>query len=162
VEAARPIECLELSMAIFSRAFVRRRIISLAASLSVSATSFALAQDPGSARHLRTPINDRSERQFLFAEDLAVSDMAQASLTHPSGDVDRDFIGMMVARDQATIEMARAELQYGHNGELRRLAQSIVAQQQHEMSAMKRAVGDTPATPTEGSLSTPGAAVKTR
>jgi hypothetical protein len=51
-------------MAIFSRAFVRRRIISLAASLSVSATSFALAQDPGEAHHLRTPVNDTGERQF--------------------------------------------------------------------------------------------------
>ena len=130
-------------MAIFSRAFVRRRIISLAASLSVSATSFALAQDPAEVHHLRTPVNDRRERQFLFAKDVAVSDMAQASLTHPSGDVDRDFVGMMAARDQATMELARAELLYGHNDAIRRLAQNIVAQQQHLMSEMKRAIGDT-------------------
>jgi hypothetical protein len=31
---------------LFSRAFVRRRVISLATTLSVTATSFALAQDP--------------------------------------------------------------------------------------------------------------------
>ena len=128
---------------IFSRAFIRRRIISLAASVSVSATSFALAQDPGAAYHLRTPVKERGERQFLFARDLAVSDMAQASLSQPSGDVDRDFVGMMRARDQATIELARAELRYGHNDELRRLAENIVAQQQREMSAMNRAIGDT-------------------
>jgi hypothetical protein len=132
-------------MAIFSRAFVRRRIISLAASLSVSATSFALAQDPAEVHHLRTPVNDRGERQFLFAKDVFVSEMAQASLTHPSGDVDRDFVGMMAARDRATMELARAELQYGHNDEIRRLAQTIVAQQQHEISATKRAVGGTSA-----------------
>jgi uncharacterized protein (DUF305 family) len=131
-------------MAIFSRAFVRRRIISLAASLSVSATSFALAQDPGEAQHFRTPVNDRGERQFLFAKDVAVSEMAQASLTRPSGDVDRDFVGMMAARDQATTELARAELLYGHNDEIRRLAQRIVVQQQHDIAAMKQAVGDTP------------------
>jgi uncharacterized protein (DUF305 family) len=130
-------------MAIFSRAFVRRRIISLAASLSVSATSFALAQDPAEVRHLRTPVNDWGERQFLFAKDVAVSDMAQASLTRPSGDVDRDFVGMMAARDQATMELARAELLYGHNDQIRRLAQDIVAQQQHLMSEMKRAIGNT-------------------
>jgi Domain of unknown function (DUF305) len=130
-------------MVIFSRAFVRRRIISLATSLSVSATSFALAQDPGEAHHLPTSANNRSERQFLFAKDVAVSEMAQASLTPPSGDVDRDFVGMMAARNQATMELARAELLYGHNDEIRRLAQNIVAQGQHEISVMRRAVGDT-------------------
>jgi uncharacterized protein (DUF305 family) len=137
-------------MAIFSRAFVRRRIISLAASLSVSATSFALAQDPGEAHHLRTAVNDTGERQFLFAKDVAVSEMARASLTRPSGDVDRDFVGMMAARDQATMELARAELRYGHNDEIRRLAQNIVAQGQHDISVLKRAVGDTSANQTTG------------
>jgi uncharacterized protein (DUF305 family) len=60
-------------------------------------------------------------------------------MTRPSGDVDRDFVGMMAARDQATMELARAELLYGHNDQIRRLAQDIVAQQQHLMSEMKRA-----------------------
>jgi uncharacterized protein (DUF305 family) len=132
-------------MPIFTRAFVRRRIISLATSLSVSASSLAIAQGPGDPLRVRAPVNDRSERQFLFAQDLAVSDMAQASLTQPSGDVDRDFVGMMIARDQATTELARAELRYGHNDELRRMAQGIIAQQQQESSVMKRAIGDMPA-----------------
>jgi uncharacterized protein (DUF305 family) len=41
------------------------------------------------------------------------------------------------------MELARAELLYGHNDEIRRLAQNIVAQGQHEISVMRRAVGDT-------------------
>jgi len=131
-------------MVIFSRASVRRRIISLATSLSVSASSLAMAQAPGDAHRPRTPVNDRSERQFLFAKDLAVSDMAQASLAQPSGDVDRDFAGMMMARDQAATELARAELQYGHNDELKRLAQDIIAQQQQDSAVMQRATGDVP------------------
>src|SRR5690348_9225966 len=61
IEAARLTKRPELCMVIFSRTFVRRRIISLAASLSVSATSFALAQDPGKVYHLRRPVNDRGE-----------------------------------------------------------------------------------------------------
>lgn len=44
---ANPIVTLELNVLLFSRGFVRRRAISLATSLSVMATSFALAQDPG-------------------------------------------------------------------------------------------------------------------
>jgi uncharacterized protein (DUF305 family) len=134
----------EFSMPIFSRAFVRRRIISVATSLSVSASSLAMAQGPRDAHRPHTPVNDRSERQFLFAKDVAVSDMAQASLTRPSGDVDRDFVGMMIARDRATAELARAELQYGHSDELRRLAQDTIAQQQQETPMMKRMIGDMP------------------
>ncbi len=41
------------------------------------------------------------------------------------------------------MELARAELMYGHNDEIRRLAQNIVAQQQRDLSAMKQAVGNT-------------------
>jgi hypothetical protein len=36
--------------------------------------------------------------------------------------------------------MARAELKYGHNDGLRRLAQSIIMQQSDEVSAMRSAV----------------------
>ena len=103
-----------------------------------------MAQGPRDAHRPHTPVNDRSERQFLFAKDVAVSDMAQASLTRPSGDVDRDFVGMMIARDRATAELARAELQYGHSDELRRLAQDTIAQQQQETPMMKRMIGDMP------------------
>ena len=57
-----------------------------------------------------------------------------------SGDVDRDFVAM-IPRDQATIDMAHAELQYGHDDELRRLAQSIVDRRQREISMMSKAMG---------------------
>jgi hypothetical protein len=53
-------------MVLFSRAFVRKRMISLAATASVAATSFALAEDPSRTHHLHAamPIRyvaDRSE-----------------------------------------------------------------------------------------------------
>ena len=128
-------------MALFTRAFFRRRIVSMATTLTVTATSFALAQDPGHMHHIRAGVNDGNERQFLFASDLALSDMSRAMLIPPSADVDRDFVAMMIPRDQATIDMAHAELQYGHDDELRRLAQSIVDRQQREISMVSKAMG---------------------
>jgi Domain of unknown function (DUF305) len=128
-------------MALFSRAFFRRRIISLATSLSVSATSFALAEDPGHSHHLRKGVGDGNERQFLFASDLAISKMSRAMLTPPSGDVDRDFVAVMIPRDEATIDMARAELRYGHDGALRQLALSLLNRQQQQISVMNEAIG---------------------
>jgi uncharacterized protein (DUF305 family) len=128
-------------MTIFSGAFVRRRVISLATSLSVSASSLALAQAPQGSHHLHAKVGDRNERQFLFVRDLAVSDVSRASLAEPTGSVDRDFVAMMIPQNQAIIDMARAELLYGHNDELRHLAETIVAQQRQQISVMNGAVG---------------------
>jgi Domain of unknown function (DUF305) len=60
----------------------------------------------------------------------------------PSGDVDRDFVEMMVPHHQGAVDMAQAELKYGHNEQLRRLAQEIVVTQQQEIAVMRLALGD--------------------
>jgi uncharacterized protein (DUF305 family) len=60
----------------------------------------------------------------------------------PCGDVDRDFVEMMVPHHQGAVDMAKAELNYGHNEQLRRLAQEIVATQQQEITVMRNAVSD--------------------
>jgi uncharacterized protein (DUF305 family) len=128
-------------MALLSRSFVRNRLISLATTLSVSASSFALAQDPTSAHHIRATAADFNEQQFLFDNDLAMSSMTRGMLVTPTGNVDRDFVAMMIPHHQGAVEMARAELKYGHNEELRRLAQNIVTRQEQEISVMRRAIG---------------------
>jgi hypothetical protein len=59
----------------------------------------------------------------------------------PSGDVDKDFVSMMAPHHQGAIAMARAELRYGNNETLRRLAQEIIITQQEEIAAMRIALG---------------------
>jgi uncharacterized protein (DUF305 family) len=134
-------------MPLFSRTFIRKQAISLATSMSVTATSLALAQDPKESQESRALAVNTNEQQLMFENDLAVSKMSREMLARPTGDVDRDFAGMMIARDQGAIDMARAELKYGRNDELRRLARNIVAGQQRAISAMQRAIGAT--SPTE-------------
>jgi uncharacterized protein (DUF305 family) len=60
----------------------------------------------------------------------------------PSGDVDRDFVAMMVPHHQGAIEMAQAELRYGRNETLRRMAQEIIVTQQEEIAAMRLSAGE--------------------
>jgi uncharacterized protein (DUF305 family) len=60
----------------------------------------------------------------------------------PTGDVDRDFVEMMVPHHQGAVDMAQTELRYGHNEQLRRLARKIVANQQQEIAVMRNAVSD--------------------
>jgi uncharacterized protein (DUF305 family) len=138
-------------MALFSRAFIRKRMISLVATASVAATSFAFAEDPPRADHVRVamPIQymadrpDRSEEQaFLSENSVAMNKMMADMMIKPSGDVDRDFVEMMVPHHQGAVDMAQAELKYGRNEQLRRLAREIVANQQQEIVVMRNAVSD--------------------
>lgn len=149
-------------MVLFSRSFVRKRVISLATTAAVSATSFAFAEDPNTHHvHGTVPIQyvapDHSQEQPFLSENAAAMDKMMADMTiKPSGDVDRDFVAMMVPHHQGAIDMAKAELKYGHNEQLRRLAQEIVVTQQQEIPAMRLAVGE-PLPPSVASPTQPGA-----
>ena len=126
---------------------VRKRLVSLAMTVSIlTTTPIAFAQDQTRTRHVPAAASNRTELQFIVANDLAISKMSldMSKIADPTGDVDRDFVALMMPHHQGAIDMARAELKYGHNEELRRLAQSIIAEREHEMSAMRGAVGETP------------------
>ncbi|MET4279417.1 MULTISPECIES: DUF305 domain-containing protein [unclassified Bradyrhizobium] len=125
-------------MPLFSRGFVRRRAISLATSLSVMATSFALAQDPkhGSEAHR---VTDADEQQFLFELDLAMSNMNSSMLMTPTDDIDRDIVNVMFPHHQGAIGLERAEIKYSRNDELRQLARLMVSKQEEEISSLHHA-----------------------
>lgn len=82
------------------------------------------------------------EAPFLAENDAAMKKMMAAMEIKPSGDVDRDFVDMMVPHHQGAIDMARAVLRYGKNEQIRRLAQEIIVTQQQEIVVMRRAVGE--------------------
>jgi hypothetical protein len=153
-------------MILFSRAFVRKRMISLATTASVAATSFAFAEDPPRTDYVRgaMPIQtvadrpDHSDEQPFLSENAAAMNKMMADMTiKPTGDVDRDFVAMMVPHHQGAVDMAKAELKYGHNEQLRRLAQEIVVTQQQEIPAMRLAIGEA-LPPSAASPTQPGAA----
>jgi uncharacterized protein (DUF305 family) len=81
------------------------------------------------------------EARFLAENDVLMQKMMTDMTIDATGDVDRDFVGMMVPHHQGAIDMAQAELRYGHNEQLRRLAQEIIVTQQQEIAAMRLAVG---------------------
>jgi len=53
-----------------------------------------------------------------------------------NGSVDHDFAAMMIPHHQGAIEMAKAELLFGKDPAVRRLAQEILVDQQSEIDAM--------------------------
>jgi uncharacterized protein (DUF305 family) len=135
-------------MVLFSRSFIRKRAISLATTASVLAASFALAQDPPRTHHVlgTMPVQYVADRpghspaQPLLSEGHAAMNKGMADMAiKPVGDVDRDFVAMTVPDHQDGVEIAKAGLEYGHHGQLRRLAQETVATQRQEIMVMPAA-----------------------
>jgi uncharacterized protein (DUF305 family) len=60
--------------------------------------------------------------------------MAAAPMT---GNADQDFVAMMLPHHQGAVAMAKTELQYGKDPELRELARDIVAAQDKEIAQMQ-------------------------
>src|SRR5271155_1080408 len=78
------------------------------------------------------------ERAFLGASETSMREMMAGMKNAPRGDVGQDFIGQMIPHHQGAIDMAKAELRYGHNEQLRRIAQEIIVEQQAEIAVMQR------------------------
>jgi uncharacterized protein (DUF305 family) len=104
----------------------RTRPILAVAGLLVMATA-AEAGDPAS--------------EFGRAASQAMDAMMMRMHVRLTGDADRDFVTMMVPHHQGAIDMAIAELRYGKNSQLKRIAQEIIVDQQQEIAAMDSAVG---------------------
>ena len=72
----------------------------------------------------------------------AMTRMDHDMMVPPSGNYDRDFVAMMVPHHQGAIDMAQAELRYGREAQLRRIAQEIIVDQIQQISLMRLAVGE--------------------
>src|SRR6266513_4006346 len=108
---------------------------------SLVALSLAVTLGGMTVAYAASPAAPANEDAFLAENRAAMSKMMQGMDIKPSGDVDRDFAAMMIPHHQGAVDMAQAELQYGHSEQLRRIAHQIIAEQPQEIAAMRQAVG---------------------
>lgn len=131
---------------------LRRLLLACSLLLSVGVNP-GLAQD--GHRHASqstvTPPGSDFDAMMARSMERMHADMAIPS----SGDPDRDFAAMMIPHHQGAIEMAKAQLLYGRDPTLRRLAQGIIVEQMQEIDVMRRALAGmaVPAAPQPGAES---------
>ena len=92
--------------------------------------------------HAATSSVPAAEAPFIAENETAMKTMMRGMAVEPSGDVDRDFVAMMVPHHQGAIDMAVTVLRYGRNERIKRLAQEIIVTQQQEIAAMRLAIGE--------------------
>jgi len=79
-----------------------------------------------------------SAAQFMQAMNASMKHMGRDMAAAPmSGAIDHDFATMMIPHHQGAIAMAKAELNYGKDPVMRRLAQEIIVDQKSEIDAMQ-------------------------
>ncbi|MFB4410528.1 DUF305 domain-containing protein [Pantoea eucalypti] len=81
------------------------------------------------------------EQGFWKENEQAMDTMMSRMAIEPTGNVDEDFVAVMTPHHQGAMDMAVAELRYGKNEQLRRIAQEIIVTQQQEIVAMYQALG---------------------
>jgi hypothetical protein len=121
-------------------------LVTTAVGLEHARLTFADEADQAGHASMSTTSN-ADEAAFLADNDQAMTTMMKGMTIKPSGDVDRDFGLLMIPHHEGAIQMARAELRYGKNEQLRRLAQEIVVDQLQEIDVMRLAIGEAPRPP---------------
>lgn len=87
------------------------------------------------------PVDDSSAHaQHMPAGMAYMEGMAKMNTdmnAEMTGDPDRDFVVMMIPHHQGAIDMARVQLEYGKDPELRKLSEAIISAQESEIALMK-------------------------
>jgi hypothetical protein len=142
----------------------RRKVLASAARLSMggligsalgsaapNSPAEASATPPAGGVPICTSTSDVAEPTFYSEMADVGGRMHQAMEVAASGDIDRDFMRMMIPHHQGAIDMALLQLKYGRDEKLKRLAQSIIIEQGQEIAYMRTLLA-----------SPPGAAASTR
>ena len=106
------------------------KIIALISTLAFAAP--ACAEDL--QMDMSKPMGDHGASSHAFAE--ANAKMHKDMTIKMTGNADVDFVRGMIPHHQGAIDMAKIELQYGKDPEIRKLAEAVIKAQEAEIAEM--------------------------
>ena len=109
----------------FTKRFLYRAVVPVVAIA-------AWPQDPHLMGHMAT----HDTNWVALMKNMEAMHAAMSAI-EPSGNSDADFVNLMLPHHQAAIDMARTELRYGSDPQMRRLAQEIITDQESEIQLMQ-------------------------
>ncbi len=113
-------------------------LAALFCAFSISNNLVASAQHSHQENQMPTQPAETQEKSFEQLMDDAMMTMDSGMKAAPmTGDPDHDFAEMMIPHHQGAVDMAKAELRYGKDPVLRRLAQEIIVTQEQEIQVMR-------------------------
>lgn len=102
--------------------------------LALSAALFAV---PSVAQQSQGMQHDMPNKPASRAYLQSMETMNKAMMSQPmTGDADHDFASMMRSHHQAAVDMAKVEIQYGRNPEMKKMAEKVVADQSREIKQL--------------------------
>ena len=93
--------------------------------------------DMGMMSHATLIPAELADNPAVQAYAAAMDKMMADMMVPYTGDVDVDFAAGMIPHHQAAIDMAKIQLEFGKDPEMRKLAEAIIAAQESEIATLK-------------------------